>query len=369
MRLPPFRLERFFSKREFVAPLVLCASDCESTTIGDLLQLEEGATEEFQKHRLGYTQSSGSPGLRSDIAKLYATISTDNVLVQAGGEEVIFTFMNAVLKPGDHVIAHCPSYQSLHEIATAIGCEVTRWEAHAEANWKLDLGFLKETITPGTRLVVINVPHNPTGFQMTQPAWHEFFEIVRGTGALVFSDEAYRGLEYDDADRLPAACDMYEGAASLGLVSKGHGLAGLRIGWLATRNAEILDGISRFKDYTTICSSAPSEFLAGLALRHNETLLQRGRETVAANLELLRSFFAGHPDHFRWVPPLAGPVTFPTLVDGGPVDAFCADLLEAEGVLLLPGTVFSEDSHEFRIGLGRKNVREALARLDRFLTS
>ncbi|UCE61144.1 MAG: aminotransferase class I/II-fold pyridoxal phosphate-dependent enzyme [Phycisphaerales bacterium] len=367
MELPPFRLERFFAAREFVAPFNLCASDVESMSIGDLLQLEEGAEEKYKNHWLGYTETLGAPGLRVEIAKLYTKISADQVLVEAGGEEVIFTFMNAVLRPGDHVIVHYPCYQSLHQIASGIGCEVTRWEARAESSWKLDLDFLRNAIKESTRLVVINVPHNPTGFQMTQTEWREFIEIASARELLVYSDEAYRGSEYEDVDRLPAACDLYEGASSLGLMSKGYGLPGLRLGWLATRNADILAKISRFKDYTTICSSAPSEFLAELALRHGEQLLERGREIVTANLELLRSFFARHTDCFRWVPPLASPVTFPTLTDGKDVDSFCADLLEAEGVLLLPGTVFSETSHEFRMGMGRRNMPEALTRFEQFL--
>ncbi len=369
MKLPPFRLERFFSRREFAAPLTLCASDCESMSIGELLRLEDGAAERLQELWLGYTEPAGAPGLRAEIAKQYSTVGADGVLVHAGGEEVIFTFMNAVLEPGDHVIVHCPSYQSLHDIAGGIGCEVTRWEVHRESDWKLDLGRLKDAIRPQTRLVVVNAPHSPTGFLPTQAVWREFFDIVQEHNLLVFSDEAYRGLEYQEEDRLPAACDMYERASSLGLISKGHGLPGLRIGWIATRNMDVLARIARFKDYTTICSSAPSEFLAELALRHNNELLQRGRNIVASNLSLLRSFFAEHRDRFLWVPPLAGPVTFPSLLGNGDVDTFCAEALEAKGVLLLPGTVFSSPSNEFRMGMGRKNMADALSRFDEFLRS
>lgn len=369
MKLPDFKIERFFSRLEFAAPFMMCASDCESMSIGELLGLEDGAAGRFHEQRLGYTETAGAPSLRAEIAKQYSTVDDEGVLVHAGGEEVIFIFMNAVLTAGDHVIAHSPCYQSLQEIARGIGCEVTRWQARPESDWNLDLDFLKDAIGPKTRLIVINAPHNPTGHLPTKTVWREFFDIAREHDLLVFADEAYRGLEYDENDRLAAGCDMYERAGSLGLVSKGLGLPGLRIGWFATRNTEVLAKMASLKDYTTICSSAPSEFLAELGLRHNDELLQRARDIVLANLALLRTFFAKHQDRFGWVPPLAGSVTYPSLVGDGEVDAFCAEVLEAKGVLLLPGTAFSTPSREFRIGMGRKNMAEALSRFDEFLSS
>lgn len=367
MQLPPFLIERYFAPREFRAPYMLSASDCESHSIAEILALEPGATEAFLELRLGYTESAGAPTLRDEIVKLYATIEPDDVLVHTGAEEAILTFMLAALAPGDHVIVHYPSFQSLHEIARWKGCEVTLWHTRAAQGWELDLDLLRDSIRPATRAIVINCPHNPSGYLPDPTIFAGVVEIARENNLLLFSDEVYRGLEYDGRHRLPAACDLYENAVSLGVMSKVYGLGGLRIGWTATRNRRLRDAIWQVKDYTTICNSAASEFLARVALRSAHRIAERNVRIIRSNLALLSDFFAAHSDRFDWVPPKAGSVCFPTLLGNGTVDQFCAELLDREGVLLLPGTLFDPASHEVRFGIGRLSMPEALARLGGYL--
>ena len=367
MNIQPFTLERYFAQYEFNAPYLLCTSDCESLTVGELLALEPGAAEGLQQCWLGYTESQGSPELRTEIAGLYHQIDLDDILVHAGAEEAIFNFMNAVLDPGDHVIVHSPCYQSLYEVARAAGCQLTRWAtAEAEA-WTLDLAWLEQHIQPNTKVIVVNCPHNPTGYLMSQDAQQQLIEIARRHNLLLFFDEVYRGLEYRPEDQLPAACDLYENAISLGVMSKTYGLAGLRIGWIATRNREVYQAMAAFKDYTTICNSAPSEYLAALALRQKGAIVERNLEIAKHNLALLNSFFDRHQAIFSWVPPKAGAIAFPGLKLNQSVEAFCADVVAQAGVLLLPGTKYDFDDRHFRVGFGRKNMPEALARLEAYL--
>ncbi len=164
MRLPPFRIERYFDRHEFTAPALLCASDCEAMRVGDVLALEPGAAEAFQATWLGYTESPGAPPLRAAIAATYQSIEPDQVLVHAGAEEAIFTFANGVLEPGDHVVVQVPCYQSLGELPGAAGCEVTPWQCREADGWAPDLEALRRAIRPRTRAVMINAPHNPTGY-------------------------------------------------------------------------------------------------------------------------------------------------------------------------------------------------------------
>ncbi len=366
MHLEPFKLERYFAQYEFNAPYLLCSSDCESLTIKDVLALEPGAAEALQQQWLGYTESPGAPSLRQAIAKVYTTISPGEVLVTSGAEEAIFVFMHAVLEPGNHIIVHAPCYQSLAEIARSIGCEVTLWQANEQNRWALDLDDLKKHLRANTRAVVINTPHNPTGYLMSPVDFRELGRIAEERGMLLFSDEVYRESEYALADRLHAACDLSRRAVSLGVMSKTYGLPGLRIGWVATHDAETYAAMARVKDYTTICSSAPSEFLATLALRHREQLIERNRNLIVSNLALADDFFARHTQSFTWVRPQAGPIAFPRLL-GQDVEAFCRELVTTAGVLLLPGTTYDDDGNHFRIGFGRKNFSEALSHLDEFL--
>lgn len=367
MRIPDFKLERYFADWEFKAPYLLCSSDLESMSIKELLAYEPGAAEEFHDLWLGYTESAGNPALRAGIADIYQQIEPSQTLVFSGAEEAIFIFMHAALEKGDHLIVHYPAYQSLFEIADAIGCEVTHWVAQEESGWNLDLDFLESSIRPNTRAIVINCPHNPTGYLMSHTDFERLIEIARQHNLLLFSDEVYRLLEYDEQNRLPAACNLYENVVSLGVMSKAYGLAGLRIGWIATQNREIFKQIASFKDYTTICNSAPSEFLATLALRHSKKILARNLGIIQENLQLLDRFFEQWQDYFQWQKPLAGPIAFPRLQKGVPVADFCRKLVEKKGVLLLPGTLYSENNNNFRIGFGRRNMPEALQRLEDFL--
>ncbi|MGD2147858.1 MAG: aminotransferase class I/II-fold pyridoxal phosphate-dependent enzyme [Anaerolineae bacterium] len=363
MQLPNFKLERYFAKYEFEVEYLLCSSDCESATVEEVLALEPGAMERFREHWLGYTESQGSRALRREICRLYTTIGPEQVLVHSGAEEAIFLFMHAVLEPGDHVIVHWPCYQSLAAVAGSIGCSVTHWDAHEERDWALDLDELRRHLRSNTRAIVVNLPHNPTGYLMPQDQFAQVVEIASSHGVTLFSDEVYRESEYATEERLEAACDLDQSAVSLGVLSKTYGLAGLRIGWAATRNAEVYERMAALKDYTTICNSAPSEFLAELALRHRDKLIERNVGIILENLVLLDAFFERRSDTFAWQRPKAGPIAFPRLLDGD-IEAFCDRLVKQDGVLLLPGTLFDDTENHFRIGLGRKNMPEALARLE-----
>ncbi len=366
MNISPFKLERYFAHYEFNVKYLLCASDCEALTIQDLLALEPGAAERFQQQWLGYTDSLGSAGLRQAISQIYTTIQPEQVLVHSGAEEAIFLFMQAALQPGDHVIVHWPCYQSLGELPHSLGCNVTRWSGREENGWMLDIDELERSLRPDTKAVIANHPHNPTGALMSQADFARLNQITQERGILLFSDEVYRESEHNPADRLPAACDINPQAVSLGVTSKTYGLAGLRIGWIATHNRELYHHMATLKDYTTICNSAPGEFLAELALRHRQQLAQRNLNIILRNLDILDNFFARHAERFAWQRPRAGSIAFPRLLQGE-VETFCAELVTQTGVLLLPGTLFDDPGNHFRIGFGRANLPEAIQRLEEFL--
>ena len=367
MQIAPFQLERYFAEYEFTTEYLLCSSDCESMTVGQLLELEPGAADALQNQWLGYTESRGGIQLRRAICRLYESIEADDVLVHTGAEEAIFLFMHAVLQAGDHVIVHWPCYQALTEVARSIGCEVSPWIAREENGWGLDVRELEGLIKPNTRAIILNTPHNPTGYLMPRAEFEAVSAIARDSGLLLFSDEVYRESEYDSAERLPAACDLGEHAVSLGVMSKTYGLAGLRIGWIATHNRQAYDQMAALKDYTTICNSAPGEFLAELGLRQRNHLVERNLGIIKSNLEVLEQFMQRHAGLFTWVPPRAGSMAFPRYL-GESIDGFCDKLVREAGVLLLPGTVYDEHNNHFRVGLGRKNMPEALARLEDHLT-
>ncbi|HMM19236.1 MAG TPA: aminotransferase class I/II-fold pyridoxal phosphate-dependent enzyme [Selenomonadales bacterium] len=367
MRLKDFELEVYFDKYEFTAPYLLSQSDCQSMAIGELLALEPGAQENLMKTWLGYSEVRGNPGLRQEIAGLYDRLTAENILVHAGAQEPIFNFMNVALSPGDHVVCMVPTYQSLFEVAGAIGCQVARWElAQGESGWLLDLDALGKLITPKTRAIVLNSPNNPTGYTLSREEMQAVTAIARRHGLYVFSDEVYKDLELDGQQR-PWFADMYENAVSLGVMSKAYGLAGLRIGWIATPNRQLYEKMARFKHYTTICSSSPSEYLALVALRNRDKILSRNRAIIRENLDLAEAFFARHPHFFLNNRPMGGPIAFHQLKIKEPVADFCEALVARKGVLLLPSTVYSFPGPYIRMGYGRKNFPACLEKLEEYL--
>ena len=367
MRIDDFELERFFARYEFAVRHLLCASDVEGWPMAELLALADGETAALWRDlRLGYTEATGHPLLRREIATLYEGIAPDEVLVFSGAEEAIFVAANVLLGPGDHAIVAWPAYQSLHEVARATGADVTLHELRPENGWAIDLDVLRAQVTPRTRLIVLNVPHNPTGHVPDPATCRAVADIAADAGATFLSDEVYRFLEHEGTERPPAGADVGPHGVSVGVMSKSFALAGLRIGWLATHDAALLDRAARFKDYTTICASAPAEILSLIALRARDRVLARSRGIVDANLALLDDLFARRPDRLGWVRPRGGPVGFPEL-HGVPVDRFAEDLLAAEGVLIAPASIFGHPGNRFRLGFGRSDFPVALAGLERFL--
>lgn len=367
MNIKPFQLERYFAKYEFTTRYLLSCSDCEALTLPELLGMADNEMlGMWHNLALSYTESTGHPLLREEIAKLHTAISPHQMNVMVP-EEGVFVAMNCILEPGDHVIAPFPGYQSLYEIAGSLGCEVSKWQPDYDNGWHFDVEKLKSLIRGNTKLIVINFPHNPTGATIPESELKEIINLCRQKGIVLFSDEMYRFLEYDAKDLLPSASDLYENAVSLFGMSKSFALPGLRIGWLTSQNKMLMRKIANFKDYTTICNSAPSELLAIIALRNREKIVGRNLQIIADNFTALDSFFSKYRGLFEWAPPVAGPIAFPKFLGETEISTFCKNLVEQKEVMLLPASVYDFDGPFFRIGFARKNMPEALQQLEAFL--
>lgn len=374
MRLEPFKLERFFAKYEFNVEHQLSPSDCEPISAGTLLELTAqqqppgfSAVEEFKALHLGYTESAGNPQLREAVSRLYTHIKQEGVLI-AAPEELIFLFLNAHLSRGDHVIVTSPAYQSLLEIPRSLGCKVSNWAVELkEGRWQLDLEYLKREITERTKLLIINVPHNPTGLAFSRSEKEELIDTARKNGTTILADEMYWQLEYSrEADPSPL-CDLYEKAVSLSGLSKSYGLPGLRIGWLASRTPELLQRAAELKDYTTICNSAPSEFLGQIAVHNSSRLVDRCRKIIAGNIKLVEQLTQRHPEQLEYIPGGGGSILFPRFIDGRSAEKASMQLIEQHNLLMLPGPLFKMPDHFFRMGLGRESLSIALSKFEEIL--
>lgn len=361
-------LERYFAKYEFHVRYLLSSSDCESIIMAELLQLADSeCLALWENLRLGYTESQGHPLLRQEISGLYNNINPGDILTVVP-EEGIFIVMNTILSRGDHIIVTTPAYQSLYEIAVTLGCTVTKWPLFPQnGHWVLDIEFLRKALTENTKMLIMNFPNNPTGFLPTQAFFQKLMQLVKEKDIYLFSDEMYRYLEHDETRRLPSVADIYTKGISLSGFSKAFGLPGLRIGWLTTKDRKLMEHFQVFRDYTTICSSAPSEILGIIALRNKDKIIQRNRRIIRENLHTSRNFFSKHSDIFEWLEPEAGSIAFPGLKLPMPVSVFCETAIREKNIMILPGTVFEHDGNHFRVGYGRTNLQEALNELGQLL--
>ncbi|MCP4900564.1 MAG: aminotransferase class I/II-fold pyridoxal phosphate-dependent enzyme [bacterium] len=368
MKIEPFSLERYFAKHEFSARYLLSCSDCEALTLAELLEMaDEEAAALWQNLKLAYTESSGHPLLREAISGIYDGIRPDDTLVVVP-EEGIFLLMNALLSPGDRIVCTYPAYQSLYEIARSLGCEVTTWEPNEENGWHFDPEQLGRLLKKPTKLVVVNFPHNPTGFVPTKDEYLEMVRLVEKSGAYLLSDEMYRLLELEPNTTLPAGCEVYERAMSLFGLSKSFGLPGLRLGWVASHDAEVLEQMASLKDYTTICGSAPSEILALIAVRNRKKIVAAQISRARRNLKHLEQFIGNHEDYFSLNWPRGGSICLARLLAAQDSMSFCEDLVEQAGIMLVPSRMFHFGDSHVRFGFGRESFPTVLDHFAEYLS-
>ncbi|MEO0771767.1 MAG: pyridoxal phosphate-dependent aminotransferase [Pseudomonadota bacterium] len=370
--LPDFRLETHFAKWEFSARYHMTASDAQSLSLQALLALASPEDREgFENMWLGYTETFGAPDLREAVAATYGAQSAENILCFAGASEGIFAANRVLLDADSHTIVVTPNYQSHESLPLAI-CEATGVPLDPNDGWSLDIDRVKAAIRPNTRLVTINFPHNPTGTILPLDRYNALIDLCRQHGIWILHDEIFNGLGPSDAQHLPFIADVYERGLSLGVMSKSYGLPGLRVGWIACQDRDLLSKMERLKHYLSICNSGPSERLALIGLKARDQILARNNAIVDENLPKWDAFFARFPDLFEWRRPDGSCMAFPRYLGADGVEAFCQRLVEEAGVLLLPSTIYSSELSEtptdrFRLGFGRTGLDEGLAAMEAHL--
>lgn len=367
-----FRLEAFFSHWQPFLRHQLTASESETMSLVELLDLAEpGLREKWGRARLGYTDPRGAASLRQAIAGLYQSVSADHLLSFAGAQEAIFVAMHALLTPADHAIIVTPNYQSAETVPASI-CAISAVALDPARNWSLDIDRIESLLRPNSKLISINFPNNPTGKILAQDDFAALIALCRRHGLWLFNDEVYRLIERDPCLRLPPVVDLYERGISLCGLSKAFGLPGLRTGWLACRDPGAIQSLRRVKNYLSICAATPNEILAEIAIKASEPILSRNRQIAADNLALVDEFFAARRDLFEWTPPDGGVIGFPRYRGDEGAEAFCENLITEHGILLMPSAIFDSSliappANHFRIGFGRRDFVAGLLALSEVL--
>lgn len=368
MNIKNFAIERYFARYEFKAKYLLSSSDCDGFPMQYILDLASSQEmEHWNTLKLGYTETRGSEDLRNAIRQHYENIGFDNILVCSPGE-ANFSLMNVLLKKGDHVICMSPMYQSMYQIAKSIGCKLIFWKPDdANNKWYYDPSQLEKLITAKTTMIVVNFPHNPTGFSPDAADLNAIISIARKRGITIFSDEMYRFLTFAPEHVTSSLSDLYENAVSLWGTAKSFGLAGLRLGWLTSQNNDLLDKVEAFKDYLSICNSAPSEVLGTIALNNKDRFTEPNITKIKHNIQLFRAFSERNKDFLDFYEPVSGSTAFVKLKIKESAMHFSERLVKETGIMLLPSETFEYGTKHARIGFGREKLPEILNIFEQYI--
>ncbi len=319
----------------------------------DLLPPEERETElnRLLDLRLGYSEACGSAELRGLLAATYENTSPDEILVTTGAIEANYLLFNELLSPGDRVVIVNPAYQQLHSVAKAIGCDVALWTLRDDGGFRFDVNDLRALATPGTRMIVIDTPHNPTGAILSERELWEIYALAEELDAWVLSDEAYRWLDLPGSPPLaPPMRNLGPRAISTGTFSKPFGLPGLRVGWIAAPQ-NVVRRCWGLRDYVSLSPGKLNDALAVLAFRRRDQIVERTQRIVAQNLPFAAHWFAENADLVSWTPPQGGILALLKYQLVLPSLELANRLAEDYSVMLAPGSAFGYEGY-LRIGVG-----------------
>ncbi|GEQ66989.1 hypothetical protein JCM33374_g652 [Metschnikowia sp. JCM 33374] len=373
----PFAVEQFMDKHETNIVHNMGETCVDSLTIAEILQNDVQATEHLSadllSKKLTYGHIKGSPELRGAIASLYegSGVTAEDVVVTNGAIGANFLTFYTVVEPQDHVVVVSPSYQQLSSVPEMFGAQVDLFHIRAEDEYKPNLSELRTLITEKqTRLLVINNPNNPTGFVWENDILGQIVALCKEHDVTILCDEVYRPLYHvDTAEPIKSIVSFgYDKTISTGSMSKAFSLAGLRVGWIVTKNAHLSSGFWEKRDYNTISVSMLDDYVAAKALQNLDPILERNHRICQENLAVLQKFIDDHHDKVSWVRPRGGSTCFVKLNIGVSTMEFAEKLIEKYGALVVPGEVFGMEGW-LRIGFGNStdDISGGLACLGKLL--
>ena len=353
---PPALLEEWMRLYYFAVDADLGSSGVSDYSLAEVRALLGIGVEEMGAVVFHDSQTLGGTGVRNAVARRWTDGDADRVMVTHGSTEAIFLVMNALLAPGDEVVVLDPVYPGLGDVVRAMGCRLHRWTLRAGDGWRPDLDALSGMVSDRTRMVVVNFPHNPTGATLTPGEQEALLDVVERAGAWLLWDGAFADLTYD-APPLPDPATRYDRAVSLGTLSKGYGLPGLRVGWCLAA-PRVLERMTRVRDYTTLHLSPLVELLAERVVDGADRILAQKRAAARRNRQRVERWMDEQGGAITWTTPAGGVCGFPRLHEVADVEAFCHALAREQRVMLVPGTCFGTPGH-VRLGFGgRADVLE-----------
>jgi hypothetical protein len=361
MSFQPFEMERWQSTWENRVRINISESGVHPLSAAELIALAGGDAAPLDL-RLGYPQSNGTDPLRAAIAALYPGATSEQVLVTSGSAEANYVNCWRLIEPGDRVVIVAPTYMQTWGLSKNFGAVVHPIMLREQLGWQPDLADVDAAITPGTRLVVVTNPNNPTGAMLSAEAMDRIASRANEAGAWLLADEVYRGAERVGGDITPSFWGRGEKVIVVNGLSKAYGLPGLRIGWSVAPAAHVADLWAR-KDYTTIGPTVMSDALATLALRPGvrPKILERTRGIIRGNWPQVERWLEAQDGEFTWRAPDAGAIVWAKYRSAVPSAELAETLRVKHDVLIVPGDQFGMEGY-VRLGFGSPlhEVMEAL---------
>jgi aspartate/methionine/tyrosine aminotransferase len=369
MHIEPFGVEIWMNEFEHSCELNLAETCVESITVAELLALcgkDEESLAEILPFKMTYGDIEGSDRLRDAICALYEDQKRENILVTHGTIGANSLVHQALISRGEKVISVIPTYQQHYSIPDSIDADVHLLPLKYENGFLPDIGQLRAMATPGTRLIAINNPNNPTGSLMDRAMLEDIASIAREAGAWLLCDEVYRGTDQEGSGMTASIADIYEKGISTAGLSKAFSLAGLRVGWLAGPE-EVIEQVMIHRDYNTISVGMLNDHYAAIALENYASILERSQKITRENLALLADWVEAEP-LISWVRPKSGTTALLKYALNLPSREFCIRLLEETGVMFTPGSAMEMEGH-VRIGYANNQaiLRAGLERVSEFL--
>lgn len=370
MNIKPFAVEEWMNAWEVGAKYNIAETCVDSVSLDELFALtgedKEAFLNEFSRRRLTYGDIVGAPAFKQGICKLYKTLQPEEIVPTHGATGANHHVFYSLVSPGDRVVSIMPTYQQLYSIPESFGADVQIVTLKKENGYLPDIEEICRLAVPGTKMICINNPNNPTGALMKTEYLQQIVEIARSVDAYILCDEVYRHLTQEDI-WCDSIVDLYEKGISVSSMSKVFSLAGLRLGWIATHDKAVIKACLSHRDYNLISCGMFDEAVAALALKHSDKLLQRNRGIVRENLAILTDWVQ-HEPHVSFVKPQAG--TTALVYYDLPVDSydFCEKMYKATGAFVTPGDCF-EQPCSMRIGYAcdTETLKNGLAAISEFI--
>lgn len=351
MKIKTFKVERWMNEYEEKAKYNLAETCIDSLTIRELLTLADKDTDKYMEEladtRMTYGHIFGSPELLSGIAGLYKDVEPKNIVPTHGAVGANNQIITTLISPEDNMISVMPTYQQHYSIPESIGAEVRILQLTLDNDFLPDLDELKKLVDSNTKMITINNPDNPTGSWIPEDVMKGIVEIAKSVDAYVLSDEVYRGIS-EDGSYMPSIVDIYDKGISVGSMSKTFSLAGLRLGWIATKDMDVIHQVHERRDYDTISCGVIDDKLAALALANKDRIFDRNRKILSKNREILDKWVKATAG-VRYLKPVAGTTALVYYDKKVPSYELCKNLLMEKGVLFTPGSCFEMEG-AVRIG-------------------